>query len=224
MIKAKFLPYALTSSWEDLREILANARYTDEESRGIKITDCTKREIKSTFYERVVYTESIDDPINGMVNLERQTFFATHFIMYNNNIMLIINPSKRVSSLLTYLLAKTNFDLAINECKLNIMSVANIFRNAIEEFVITKMSYNQFNVTDNLKCSMAFSSSKDLQHEIKNINIELPKIPNKLSFSGLFLGKGIRGEINESGTIAISHPRYEVMLDKITSHQQDIFI
>ena len=223
MIKAKLLPYSLDSNWEDLFTILEYARYTDEESRGIKVNDFSKKEIKATFYEKIVYTESIDDPINGLVEYQRQTFFNTAFIIYNNGILAIINPSKRTSSFLTYLLSKTKFKFTINECKLNIESTSNVLKSIFDEFKTIKVSYNQFNILEDIRCAMALTSSKDIEMELGKLNIPLPKTPNKLSFVGSFLCRAMRGEINENGTISISHPNYEVILDKITSRREEIF-
>lgn len=92
-----------------------------------------------------------------------------------------------------------------------------------EKFMTVKISYNQFNISDSLKCTMSLASSKDVQEAIKCININLPQIPSKLCFTALFLGMPIRGEIHENGTVAISHPSYEVILDKIASRREDIF-
>lgn len=222
MIKVKLLPYSLSLSWEELRAILDNARYTEKEARGIKINDYSKREIKATFYEKIIYTETIDDPINGMIELKRQTFFSTSFILYHN-IIIIINPSRRMPSLITHMLSKTDFKLIVNDSKLDLTSTANILGSLLENFTPIKMSFNQFNITEELKCTMSLVSSKDIKEEIKSIGIDLPKIPNKLTFTGFFLGKATRGEINDNGTISISHPKYQIILDKITACPQKIF-
>lgn len=223
MIKAKLLPYSLGSNWERLHAALKESRYTDEETRGIKINDYSKKEIRATFYEKITYTERVDDPINGIVEFQRQTFFSTNFIIFSNGILSIINPSKRVSSFLTYVLSKKNIQLYIDECRLNVESTSNVLKSIFDKFTTTKVSYNKFNIIENVKCTMALSSSTGIGEEIENLNIQLPVIPNMLSFTGLFLGLTIRGEINENGTISISHPSYEEILKKIISRRKDIF-
>lgn len=224
MNRVRFIPYAWGGSWEELGKFMEAARYTDGESKGVKITDYSKREIRATYYEKMVYSEIVDDPINGRSDVSRIVFWATEFVVYDTGVLVVKNGLRRAPSLITFLMVKTEFEFSVDEQQMNIFFVLSVFRDLVGNLTVDKAAFKQFNVSENLKCSASFVGKSDVFLEMSEAKMRLPEFPNKISFLGDFNGKRIRGEIHDSGIVAMMHNNFYFIIDKIAARGTEVFI
>lgn len=220
MIKLKIIPYSTGIAWDEIGEQLLRLKYNDDEAKGIVVKDISRQEIKGIYYEKISYIEIVHDPVAGDINENRVIFLTTHFHLYKNNILCILNPTKKVSNFITYMSNKPSISFSINEKKLNIEEFCRLAANQVSNFVVTKASFKQFNLTESLQCSMAISSKSNLFEQLKLLHVKIPNIANKITFEGHFKNQPIRCDISDTGSISISNKNVEAFLDLVISNQE----
>lgn len=222
MKKLKFIPCSFALNWNDFIAKIINAKYTDEDSKGITISDVSKHKVQGIFYEKVVFSETLYSPIQGDYDVVRETFFRTEFLFFDT-IVCLVNPSRRVSSFFSYLSKRTDFRFFISENKLNMPNIINFLTTSFQDFRVTKSTYKLFSVNDNLKCSMSLVSKDNVLDYSKSMALKIPNTPNKFSFNGYWHDKVVRGDISETGLVAISCCNYDAFIDLFVSNSDVLF-
>lgn len=220
MIKLKIFQYSADIAWNSVGDALLKSRYNENEAKGIVVSDISKKEIRATYYEKISYIEIIHDPIAGDITENRTTYLATKFHLYRDGILCIINPSKKISNFITYISMSAGFIFKINEKKLNIEKFCRLVSSKINDFVVVKATFNKFELSDFLQCSMVLSSRVNIFEQLSLLNFNIPNIANKITFEGRYNGQPIRCEISDTGSIGLSNQNLDSFLDLIISEQK----
>ncbi len=222
MKKFKFIPYSFTLSWDEFISNIMDAKYTEKEAKGIAISDISKNKINGIYYEKVVFSETIYNPVQGEYDVIREAFFKTEFI-FLNSILCLVNPSRRISSFFSYLATRTDFCFYIGENKLNMKKLKELIQTSIDGFKVIKSTYKFFSVNDNLKCSMSLVSKDNVLDYTKDMSLKLPDTPNKFAFNGFWKNREIKGDISETGLVSISCCDYDAFIDLFASNSDFLF-
>ncbi|WP_129351652.1 hypothetical protein [Solidesulfovibrio carbinolicus] len=222
MKKLKFIPCSFAMSWNEFIATIMDAKYTDESSKGITISDVSKNKIQGIFYEKVVFSETLYNPIQGDYDVTRETFFRTEFLFFNK-ITCLISPSRRAPNFFSFLSKLTSFRFFISENKLNMPNLIDFLQASIHDFKVTKSTYKFFSINDNLKCSMSLASKDNVLNYTKDMGFKVPNIPNKFSFTGLWRNQETKGDISETGLVTISCCDYNTFIDLFVSNADLLF-
>ncbi|MEF3698142.1 hypothetical protein [Desulfolutivibrio sp.] len=223
MIKLRVFPLFFNIEWKHLGQRLLDAKYNEEEARGFIVTDISDKQIMATYYEKIIYLEIVHHPVRGDFEITREVFFKTDIILFKK-ICFIVNPSRRFSGLLIFIANKTEAQVSIRDCRFNIPAFCDLGFRLFDEFNVTKVVYKQFNVTDSLKCSAAFSCDNNVFNEIGSVRLNIPAMPSRITFAGIINKTIMKGDISETGLISLSSANIDCFVDFINKNQDSLII
>lgn len=221
MLKIKFFFYDTSYSWNELCSEVNKLKYNDTDSQGLKILNCTASEISAIFYEKISYSETVNHPINGIIEEVNEVYFATEFVISNQYGMIyLLNPSKRAASFLTFFSFKLR-SFQIAELEFDVLRFSETAKNIVDNYRTKKINFPPFQISQTGKAYFSISSKADAYGEVADINLPLPCKPSKIWFEGHSMGRKIAGEVSASGTCSLSEYNSSYLLEKFLDQHKN---
>lgn len=207
MIRAKLIPFSSKTDWDSLCKNFTSMRYTDNEARGVSVSRCDNTEIEGMFHEKIAYIERIQHPISGFFETERVSYHAVKFTLYRKHEALILfDPLRRISSLLSYLSQKLNHSFSVQDAKLDLYLFCKFASATISDFKVTRLLFPTFTIQDNTTANLTLSSSDDIFSVIDCLPFPVPSEISKMAFCGFYLGRKFSATATRAMSFTINHP------------------
>ena len=206
MLKYRVYPVTYYRSWNELSECLLSLKYNDSAMRGIKLKDVSSDIISGTYYELLLYNETINHPINGIKTVTQETFLYTDFeICKKDCLFILINPSRRATSIFKFLAINSHDIISISNKDIDIMKFYKNSLLYLKDFKVKKVFYSPFNFTNDAIANISILSLNDAIEDSKNLGISLPNDIQKMSFECRYNDKKIVGCVAMNGSISFSN-------------------
>ncbi len=206
MIKFRIYPIKILTEWTNISKSLFQLSYNENSMRGIKLSNISNKHIEGTYFEKVIYSETINNPITGIETVTQETFLHTNFNIYREKkLIVLINPNRRISSLFGFLSINANNIFYIREAMFDIGEFCTISKSKLHNFRIKKVSFSPFNISNQSTAIIAVSSLNDALEESLTLGIDIPSLIQRVVFECTYQGKKVSGSISKSGLFSISN-------------------
>lgn len=206
MIKFRIYPIKILEEWSNISNSLFQLGYNEESMRGIKLSNVSNKHIEGAYFEKIIYSEVINNPITGIEIITQETFLHTKFNIYRENkIIVLINPSRRINSLFGFLSINANNLFYIREAMLDIGGFCILSKSKLRDFRVKKVSFQPFNISNQSTAIISVSSSSDALEEALTLGIDIPPLIQRVAFECTYQGKKVSGSISKSGLFSISN-------------------
>jgi hypothetical protein len=205
MTKYKIYHINFFEKWDLISTTISQLRYNDNSMMGIKLTNISNFSIEGVYYEKIIYTETIDHPINGISTTHQETFIHTTFVIYKERgIVILLNPSRRSNSFFNFISINTTNLFSLSESQFNIYEFYKYAIKSLQEFRIKKIVFYPFNFLPQSTATISITSQNNALNDSYSLGINIPHNILKISFECIYQSKRLTGSLSSSGLVSVS--------------------
>lgn len=206
MLNYRVYPISIFESWQELAKNFLSLKYDDNVMKGVKLKDVSATLISGTYYEKIIYSEIINHPLNGIETITQESYLHTEFDIYRDSALFILkNPSRRPNSIFKFLALHSNNVLSVSNNSIDVLNFCHNSMNRLREFKVRKVFYAPFSFIQNSIASISISSINDALEDSAQFGINLPNTIQKISFECRYQDKKVVGSVSMNGSISISN-------------------
>lgn len=209
----------MIEEWDIISKKLFQLNYNEDLMRGIKLSNVSNKHIEGTYYEKIIYSETINNPIFGVETVTQETFLHINFNIYRDkSIFVITNPNRRMNALFSFIAMNANKLFYIRETNFDISGFCKISKSELRDFRIKKAIFPPFNISNESTATISVSSIGDALEEAATLGINIPSLIQRIAFECTYQGKKISGSISKSGLFSVSNNAGYDFFDEFVKH------
>jgi hypothetical protein len=208
MNRAKWFQARLPISLRSMADKIASAPLELDGDMGFKVTRVRQDSVQANYYERFAWTESGTDPFGREFSYDRESYKVVRFSFSNNYPELeIIDAPRGLSSLFSRFAELTDFGLAIQPIRVNVVEWAEALNTYYEGvFRVASVSVTDLGVEEGVTGTLTVSSrNQDVeaavarllsrrQYSVQKLQVAL-KAPAPIALLTLTSDGGVRSSL-----------------------------
>ncbi|WCB45066.1 hypothetical protein [Nitratidesulfovibrio vulgaris] len=224
MIKFRALPITILRTVPETLNILNQLKYNNDTGRGVSVSETTDNRICGTYYEEKSYIEIVNHPIHGRIETQQSLLQSIdYYLDIRNSISIFTGNTRNISLFMNFISIEAPRLLFIKESCIKLNDALSFFRRNIQECLISKISFHEFQISESSKATITITSKGDAYSDSSIFNVDAELHPKAFRVEGRFLDHRLRLSISSTGTFTITSKVEEEFFNYLADHLPDFF-